>query len=260
VPAVIETPDKIARAPFRWTATGVIATGSPTFEQWELALQWSEAIKEASPWWIGDLLLLGEAAFGDFHNAALNDYDPETLANLKYISRAVPPSRRRDALSHSHHGTVASLPPDEQTMWLEKAETEHLSVHALRRQIQESKNVHTVVAPAPKTATVVRGESTTIAIKAPYFPRDPQPSAFEVRPRNSEEPRPVQAHLRRTADVEEPAPVPPEIDLRTELRRLVEVSRERYAKVKKARHAPIVKHRELIDWMLDELARLTAPV
>jgi hypothetical protein len=90
--------------PFRLTSVAAIATGTPTFEQWELALTWCRSVERSAAFWVGDLLLLGEAAFGDLHFAALGadcdprtQYDPETLANWKWVvhrSSANPANQR----------------------------------------------------------------------------------------------------------------------------------------------------------------------
>lgn len=187
-----EGPTEIAvRGPFRLTATGVIASGSPTFKQWELALKWCEAAQQASPWWVADLLAYGEKTYGSTYAAAIDatKYTEESLRNLKSIAKAVQLSRRRDNLSFTHHAEVASLPPQQQDYWLDKAETEELSTHALRRQIHESKAEHSVV--APRKTYVVQDETATIEIKAPYSSlRDEQqphePDASNVEPPSSE--------------------------------------------------------------------------
>ena len=36
---------------FRLSACGAIATGSPSFGEWEAAFKWCKAVQDASPWW-----------------------------------------------------------------------------------------------------------------------------------------------------------------------------------------------------------------
>ncbi|MGH9239789.1 MAG: hypothetical protein ACRD3G_17230, partial [Vicinamibacterales bacterium] len=186
------------------------------------ATMWAVATEKACPWWTGDLLAFGEHKWGDrYHQAAsLSGYTEETLRNKVWVSRAVDVSRRRDTLSYSHHVEVAGLPNDEQTKWLDEAETKELSVHTLRRQIQESKIERVVVVPV----TVY-----------PVEHKPEPPKTIVVRTRDPHEPAVVYevettgASLERVAAV---PPAPPESDLRMELRRLLEESDNRWRKVK----------------------------
>jgi hypothetical protein len=52
--------------------------------------------------------------------------------NYARVAKAITTSRRREVLSFSHHVEVAGLDDKSQIRWLERAERERLSVHALR--------------------------------------------------------------------------------------------------------------------------------
>jgi hypothetical protein len=156
--------------PFRLVATGATLTAPPTFDEWFHATMWAISTERASAWWVGDLLAYGADKWSDrYHEAAsLSGYTEETLRNRVWVSRAVPLSRRRDTLTYSAHVEVASLPADDQVEWLDRAEVEELSAHALRRKIQESKAKPIEV--APRKVVAVTGPTTTISLKAPFTP------------------------------------------------------------------------------------------
>jgi hypothetical protein len=63
----------------------------------------------------------------------------QTLMNMVYVASSVDPSRRREALSWSHHAEVAALPPEEQERWLARVEENRLSVHDLRLLLREAR-------------------------------------------------------------------------------------------------------------------------
>lgn len=93
---------------------------------------------------LADCINFGEKKFGERHSQALDatrgylKYNEKTVANACWIFSKIEESRRRvDTLSLSHHEAVAKLPPEEQNEFLEKAESEALSVSALKDEIKE---------------------------------------------------------------------------------------------------------------------------
>lgn len=125
--------------PFELTEVGVVETRAPTFEEWQEALTWCRAVERLSPFWIGDLLRLGEDRFGEASSQALDGHAPETLANYKYVAENVPPSRRVTTLPFSHHQEVAPLPPAEQAQWLQRCQEEQWTRAELRSQLRAAK-------------------------------------------------------------------------------------------------------------------------
>ena len=89
-------------------------------------------------WWIGDWLRYGNHAYGEryIRAARVTGYDAQTLMNMVYVASHFPPTRRRGSLSWSHHAELAALEPDEQDTWLNRAETERLSVRCLRQELR----------------------------------------------------------------------------------------------------------------------------
>jgi len=92
--------------------------------------QMHEAVRFA----IGDAIIQGEALYGEESYQAFEEMNISEEARREYVRVAsrVPRSRRRKAVSWSHHRAVAALPPAEQKEMLRRAEDEHLSHHAFR--------------------------------------------------------------------------------------------------------------------------------
>ena len=97
--------------------------------------------------YVGDWLRYGESAFGndELHERyseaiKVTGYNGGTLYNCKYVASSVPPERRREELSWSHHQAVASLPAADQDYLLQTAVTDGLSIGQLRQMVAAMKN------------------------------------------------------------------------------------------------------------------------
>jgi hypothetical protein len=106
------------------------------------------AIGRASGWWIGDWVRYGNARYGERYGLAarVTGYDVQTLMNLAYVAGRFDRSRRRESLSYSNHAELASLPPEDQELSLDRAQAGALSVRSLRcelRQVQRRVTVRT---------------------------------------------------------------------------------------------------------------------
>ena len=91
-------------------------------------------------WALGDWWVYGEHKYGErkAKTAAKKlPYEFGTLMNLGWVARKVGSSRRREALSYSHHVEVAKLEPADQTKMLDRAVQSKWSVAALRRAVYE---------------------------------------------------------------------------------------------------------------------------
>ena len=95
----------------------------------------------ATGWWIGDWMRYGSTRYGDRYAGAsrVTGYDVQSLMNMAYVAGRFDAPRRREALSFSHHAELASLPPDEQDLWLDRAESSKLSVRSLRAELRDSR-------------------------------------------------------------------------------------------------------------------------
>jgi signal transduction histidine kinase len=109
--------------------------------------EWAEqgrrlgTIGRAVGWWIGDWLRFGNERFGERYTRAsrITGYDVQTLMNIVYVATSVEVERRRADLSFSHHAEVASLPPEQQDRWLDRARADHLSVRCLREELRRER-------------------------------------------------------------------------------------------------------------------------
>jgi hypothetical protein len=103
--------------------------------------RWLGALGRASGWWIGDWLRYGNARYGDKYapTAAATGYDVQSLMNMAYVAGRFEVPRRREGLSFSHHAELAGLAPDEQDLWLDRAEAEAMSVRALRSELRATR-------------------------------------------------------------------------------------------------------------------------
>ena len=130
---------------FEITPTGLHAAREITLRDWGAA--WDmltgeyKRLERKATWIqfaIGDLLVLGENKFGeqilDYMDAF--DYSAHSIQNIKSVARAIPPSRRRENLSWSHHAAVAALPEHKQSEVLSEAESGRLSVMETRERVR----------------------------------------------------------------------------------------------------------------------------
>jgi hypothetical protein len=109
------------------------------FEAWERAGRQLSAMVGLSSWWLGDWLVYGKRYYPDRYQRAIRaaGLKYQTLRNYAWVSRRFELSRRRAALSFQHHAEVASLPPDEQDQWLDRAEKGMWTIKQLRTHIRK---------------------------------------------------------------------------------------------------------------------------
>jgi hypothetical protein len=92
---------------------------------------------------LGDALAFGEAAYGEEYAQAIDmtrkviQLSEKSIKNAEWICASVAPSLRRETLTFSHHEVVAPLDPEEQSEFLDQAESENLTVSALKKLIKE---------------------------------------------------------------------------------------------------------------------------
>jgi hypothetical protein len=92
---------------------------------------------------LGDALTFGEAAYGEEYAQAIDltrkviQLSEKSIKNASWICASIAPSLRRETLTFSHHEVVAPLDPEEQSEFLDQAESENLTVSALKKLIKE---------------------------------------------------------------------------------------------------------------------------
>jgi hypothetical protein len=118
----------------------------------------------AIPWWVGDWWAFGEHRYGARREIT---EDPgwqgpayRTCANSAAVCRAFEISRRREALSFSHHEAVAALPTAEQDRLLDRAEREGWSRRQLRCAIKsDARAVHSIEVPTRQSMIIPAAEA-----------------------------------------------------------------------------------------------------
>lgn len=99
-------------------------------------------VHRAAKWWLADWLNFGEGAFGHRFEQALDStgLSEGYLRNIMSVGASVTPSRRRPGVAFSLHETVAGLPGDAQTHWLNEAIEKGYTQRELRRAIKAHYN------------------------------------------------------------------------------------------------------------------------
>jgi hypothetical protein len=132
------------------TRLGLRFAGALSFEGWERAGEQISRIVSSSAWCLGDWIVVGQSRFTDRYKQVIDavGLDYQTVRNYAWVARRFEMSRRRDTLSFQHHAEVASLPPEEQDHWLDRAEDRGWSRNRLRQEIRDSRRAESGIAPA----------------------------------------------------------------------------------------------------------------
>lgn len=156
---------------FRFTPTGLIVMGDPTFAECQETYQILTNFGRRVHFWIGDLLNYVESRWGETYAQLMDETGLayQTLANDKWVTSKVDVSRRRENLRFSHHAEVAGLEPPEQEKWLRKAEREELTTSQLRRQIKATR---TLSNPGHDHGPEMIEMTIEIALKVPVNGKD----------------------------------------------------------------------------------------
>ncbi|WP_225881912.1 LmbU family transcriptional regulator [Streptomyces aureocirculatus] len=123
------------------TKVGLQMPAGLTFEDWERAGRQLSGIVNSSSWWLGDWLVYGKDHYTDRYQRGIRaaGLQYQTLRNYAWVSRRFDFSRRRAALSFQHHAELASLPIDEQELWLDRAEQMQWTTKQLRSAIRDAR-------------------------------------------------------------------------------------------------------------------------
>jgi hypothetical protein len=198
-PSVLELVGDLERAGAMNAVSLTLDTKNPLpFEQWESLGRFLGRMDHAIRWWIGDWLNFGEEVYGEDSAQAVEStrgerYDeaervtglaPQTLMNISSVCRRIAKSRRRPELYFSTHEVVASLEPDEQKEWLDRAVTEEWSSHDLRAAIYESQGRTTGASsdPDPGAGGLTNQERLEAAARLVFYQGQPQRSGDVLVP------------------------------------------------------------------------------
>lgn len=123
------------------TETGIEFPESLSYEEWQSVGQSLQRIGRSWQWWIGDWLNFGEKKYGERYAQAIEETGIEygTLRNCAYVASNVELSLRSDKVSWSHHKCLASLPQEEQKIWLDRVQSDALSVSELNKELRQQR-------------------------------------------------------------------------------------------------------------------------
>jgi len=125
------------------TRVGLRVPGGLSFEMWERAGRRLAEVINSSAWCVGDWVEHGERKFTGRYRRVVEQVGLEyqTVRNYAWVARCFPIERRRFTLSFQHHAEVASLPSEEQDVWLDRAEKLGWSRNALRRALRAARSL-----------------------------------------------------------------------------------------------------------------------
>jgi hypothetical protein len=114
----------------------VLPPGLP-FDTWAELVRTLQHVERNVQWWLGDAIAYGTdpvTGYGELAAAVLDvdEHSTESVRNYTWVAQRIPPVRRSNKLSWSHHQAVASLDPPDQDRLLRRAEDERMSSHHLR--------------------------------------------------------------------------------------------------------------------------------
>ncbi len=120
------------------TGVGLQMPVGLSFDDWERAGRQLSGILNSSSWWLGDWLVYGKDHYVDRYQRGIRTagLQYQTLRNYAWVSRRFEFHRRRAALSFQHHAELASMPVDQQELWLDRAERMKWTTKQLRSAIR----------------------------------------------------------------------------------------------------------------------------
>lgn len=132
------------------TPDGLKVVGKPAFSTFENTMHFAVYMAEKSPWWQVDLIgyAKSRADWSEFIDQIIDagTFTKGTIDQYAHLYKALPPKRRVDGVSFSHHQAVSSVEDaTEQRTYLERAKREHLSVSELRQVVRKHRKVRKVL-------------------------------------------------------------------------------------------------------------------
>ena len=115
-----------------------------SFKEWMKVGETLATMQNSVPWWVGDWINFGEASYGETYSQGLTlwNHAYQSLVNMAYVARQYPPETRT-GLSWTHHRYAASLPLEERSGLLEKAQQEEWTSRQLQVEVAKLKEPDT---------------------------------------------------------------------------------------------------------------------
>ena len=96
--------------PFVCLPGSLAVVGIDGVDSWELHAQELFNMQKNVPWWLGDLVVFGEARFGDdFWQTVPEDIDLSMLQRFAKVASLMPPADRIPELSWTHHSIALKI-------------------------------------------------------------------------------------------------------------------------------------------------------
>lgn len=155
-------------------STGITVAGTPTLEEHQGVWDFAQRAQQASGFWLADLIKYAKTR-PDWQQKKSQIMDAtglteKTLRNIESVGN-IEPSRRRDDMEFSHHEAVASLTPNDQSAWLEKAHDHGWNVHELRTNMRAAKRRKVIEGQA-----ILEGQYRVIYADCPWSYGNKPPS------------------------------------------------------------------------------------
>ncbi|MEW1552160.1 LmbU family transcriptional regulator [Streptomyces tsukubensis] len=111
------------------------------YDEWERSGRQLAGVLDSSCWWLGDWLVYGKDHYTDRYQRGIRavGLSYQTLRNYAWVARRFGHARRRPALSFQHHAELASMPVEEQNLWLDRAEREQWTTKQLRGALRAAR-------------------------------------------------------------------------------------------------------------------------
>jgi hypothetical protein len=123
------------------TKVGLQMPTGLAYDEWERAGRQLAGVLDSSSWWLGDWMAYGKDHYTDRYQRGIRaaGLQYQTLRNYAWVSRRFAFTRRRPALSFQHHAELASMPVEEQELWLDRAEQGQWSTKQLRGALRAAR-------------------------------------------------------------------------------------------------------------------------
>jgi hypothetical protein len=123
------------------TRVGLQMPTGMAYDEWERAGRQLSDVIDSSSWWQGDWIVYGKDHYADRYQRGIRavGLSYQTLRNYAWVSRRFDLSRRRPTLSFQHHAELASMPVEEQELWLDRAEQRQWTTKQLRSALRAAR-------------------------------------------------------------------------------------------------------------------------
>jgi hypothetical protein len=147
----------------RTTAVAWLGHADLTVNEWQTFGPRIGLVSKSANWWLGDWVRFGQRRYDQRYKRAseLTGYDEQTLMNLVYVAGRFDVSRRREAVSWSHHAELAKLDIADQELWLSRITAERLSVRKLRTELRSAEQA----AASPETSDFAGLEISALTLQ-----------------------------------------------------------------------------------------------